>query len=150
MATAPFANLPDPETQAGFYEDVPAKRLLAFFIDLLIIAMLSIGVCVLTFGIAFFLFFLVLAIVGFFYRVLTLSGGSATWGMRILAIELRRHDGAKFTAADAVIHTVAFYISFGIIPLQLLSAILMLTSSRGQGLTDMLFGTVALNRKAKS
>lgn len=150
MTAVPFADLPDPKTQAGFYAGVPAKRILAFFIDLLIIFLLSLAVAVLTFGLAFFVFVLVFGVVGFLYRVLTLAGGSATWGMRLMAVELRRHDGERFTTADAALHTIVFYICFGIVPLQVISAITMFATSRGQTLTDMVFGVVALNRKARN
>ncbi|MEM9349559.1 MAG: RDD family protein [Pseudomonadota bacterium] len=148
--TIPYANLPDPDRQAGFYAEVPMKRLIAFFIDLLFIALISVLVAFATFGLALFLFAGVFAIVGYIYRVLTLAGGSATWGMRVVGIELRRHDGGRFTLGDAVLHTLAFYVSFGIFPVQFLSAVLMLTTPRGQGLSDFLFGTVALNRRAHS
>ncbi len=147
---APYANLPDPERQRGFYADVPFKRLIAFFLDLFIILSISIVVALLTFGLAFFVFFGVAGIVGFIYRTLSIAGGSATWGMRLMAIELRRQDGARLTTLDAFLHTAAFYISFGIVPVQVISAICMLTTPRGQGLSDMLFGTVALNRRARN
>lgn len=150
MMSEPFANLPDPQRQAGFYAEVPLKRLLAFFIDAAIVVALAILAGLLSFGLFFFVFVLMVTVVGFVYRVATLAGGSATWGMRLVGIELRRHDGEAFSLGDAILHTGAFYISFGIVPLQIISAILMLTTARGQGLTDMLLGTVALNRRARA
>ena len=144
----PYANLPDPDRQSGFYAGVPVKRFFAFLIDLVIILALSIGVALLSFGIFFFLFILVFTCVGFIYRVLTLSSGSATLGMRLMGIELRSYDGGRFSFADAFLHTLAFYISFGMFPLQAISIVLMFTTPRGQGLTDFLFGTVALNKAA--
>lgn len=145
----PFAHLPDPDRQAGFYADVPVKRLVAFFIDVALIFALSVGLALATLGLAFFVFLGLFAVVGFLYRVVTLTQGSATWGMRLVGIELRRHDGGRFSGADALLHTIAFYVSFSIVPVQLVSAVLMLTTARGQGLTDLLFGTVALNRMAR-
>jgi len=146
----PYENLPDPERQAAFYADVPFKRLMAFFLDLGVILLLSLGVAIATFGLALFVLAGVFALVGFFYRVLTLASGSATWGMAFVGIELRRHDGGRLTLADAILHTGAFYVSFGVFPVQLLSVVLMLTTARGQGLTDLLFGTVALNRRSRA
>ncbi len=42
MTTSSYV-LPDPETQAEFYSDVPVKRLIAWLVDVLLIAV----VCVL-------------------------------------------------------------------------------------------------------
>lgn len=145
--TDPYFRLPDPHAQPGFYADVPFKRLVAFFLDLCIIVALSLIVVFATFGLAAFAIVFLGALIGFGYRVLTLAAGSATCGMRLMGIELRRHDGGRFTTLDALLHTGAFYLSFGVFPLQALSALLMLLTPRGQGLTDMLFGTVALNRR---
>ena len=146
----PYSRLPDPARQAGFYAGVPVKRFIAFVLDLLFIFILSLIPIVLTFGLGAFLFPLVFFSIGFVYRVLTLASGSATWGMRLMAIELRGIDAGRFSFGDAFLHTLAFYISFGVFPVQLISIVLMLTTSRGQGLTDMLFGTVALNRRAEA
>lgn len=123
------------------------KRFFAFLLDLLIILALSLLPVFATLGLGAFIFPLIFLVVGFLYRLLTLAAGSATWGMRLMAIELRRIDAERFGMGDALLHTVAFYISFGVIPLQLISAVLMVSTARGQGLTDMLFGTVALNRR---
>ncbi|MEO0485013.1 MAG: RDD family protein [Pseudomonadota bacterium] len=142
----PYARLPDPVSQPGFYADVPLKRLIAFFIDVVIIAVLSTLIAIATLGLGAILFF---GIGGFLYRVLTIAQGSATWGMRFMGIELLRHDGERFTFLDALIHTASFYISFAMAPAQLISVAMMAFTQRGQGLTDMLFGTVAVNRTAK-
>ncbi len=90
-----------------------------------------------------------MAVVGFIYRVVTLASGSATWGMRLVSIEMRRQTGDLFDLATALLHTTGFYVSFAFPLLQLVSVILMLTSSRSQGLTDLVMGTVALNRTAR-
>ena len=120
----------------------------AFVVELIVIFALTTLISLATFGIVFFIFPAVAAVLGFTYRVLTLASGSATWGMRLMGIELRRHDAGRLSLADAFVHTLAFYISFGIFPVQLISVVMMLTTARGQGLTDMLFGTVALNTRA--
>jgi uncharacterized RDD family membrane protein YckC len=79
----------------------------------------------------------------------TLANGSATWGMRLMAIELRRWDGRRFDLEAAFLHTLGYSISIAITPLQVVSVVLMLSSSRGQGLTDHLIGSAALNRPAR-
>ena len=97
--------------------------------------------------VALFFFLGLMAVVGFAYRVLTLANGSATLGMRLLAIEFRDHTGARFDLGTAFLHTVGYSISWAVAPLQLISIVLMATSGRGQGLTDMVLGSAALNRR---
>ena len=144
----PYSQLPDPTRHAGFYAGVPVKRFIAFLLDLLIIFVISLVPVVATVGLGAFIFPVIFFVIGFIYRVVTLASGSATWGMRLMAIELRGLDASRFSFGDAFLHTLAFYISLGVFPVQIISIVLMLTTSRGQGLTDMLFGTVALNRRA--
>ncbi|PSL20497.1 RDD family protein [Shimia abyssi] len=142
--------LPDPDTQAEFYADVTTKRLLAWFVDILLIAVVCVVVLPFTAFTGIFFFPLLMAVVGFIYRVATLANGSSTWGMRLMSIEMRRPTGERFDFATALLHTIGFYVSVAVAPLQLLSIILMLVSSRGQGLTDHVLGTVAINRSARS
>ena len=89
-----------------------------------------------------------MAVVGFMYRVITLATGAATWGMRIMAIEIRDPHGAQLDLGQAFLHTVGYTVSWAVMPLQLISMVLMATSNRGQGLTDVVLGTAAINRKA--
>ena len=148
MSFRSFA-LPDPETQAEFYADVPMKRLFAWVIDMVAIALVCVVVLPFTAFTGIFFFPLLMAVVGFFYRVITLATGSATWGMRLVSLEMRRATGDRFDFAAALLHTIGFYVSVAMAPLQLISIVLMLTSSRSQGLTDHVMGTVAINRAAR-
>ncbi|MEO1381406.1 MAG: RDD family protein, partial [Pseudomonadota bacterium] len=50
--------------------------------------------------------------------------------------------------SQAALHTLGLTVSFAFILLQVVSVILMLTSARGQGLSDLLLGTVAVNQRA--
>lgn len=139
---------PDPDLSPQFYDGVPAKRLLAWGVDTVLILMLVLLVIPFTAFIGlFFLPFLYL-VLGFAYRVVTLSRGSATWGMRLMAIELRTHDDERFDTSAAFLHTLGYTISLGMPLLQLISVVMMLSTERRQGLTDMVMGTVALNRRA--
>ena len=85
-------------------------------------------------------------VMGFFYRWFTLAGGSSTWGMRLMSIELREADGGRFSGSAAFWHAAGYTFSILVPPLQLISVLLMLVTSRGQGLTDHLLGTTAINR----
>ena len=141
-------HIPDPVTQPEFYSDVPAKRLIAWVVDTILIVLICLAILPFTAftGILFFPFLLLT--VGFAYRVVTIARGSATWGMRLVALEFRTLDGRRFDLAMAVMHTLGFTVSFALPVLQVLSIILMLTTARAQGLSDHVLGTVALNRRA--
>ncbi len=145
--SAIYNNLPDPECQYAFYDGVVVKRGLAWLIDLVVIMALVVPVVVLTAFIGIFFLPVLFVIVGFIYRVWTIGSGSATWGMRLMAIELRDMYGHRLDTGQAFLHTLGYSISISFVFLQILSIILMFTSPRGQGLTDMVLGTVMLNRR---
>ncbi len=141
-------HLPDPDTQPEFYADVPMKRLAAWVVDTVIILAFSLLATVLTVFVGLLFFPVLVLMIGFVYRTATLAAGSATWGMRLMAIEMRTLRGEKFDLLMAAIHTLGYTVSFAVIFVQAISVILMMTSSRGQGLSDLVLGTVAVNRRA--
>lgn len=149
LSQTPYAALPDPTLQAEFYADVPLKRLLAWLVDTALILALCLLILPFTAFAALLFFPLFYLMVGFVYRTVTLAHGSATWGMRLVAIEMRRADGTRFDIGMAVLHTLGYSVSIGFVVPQLISAILMLMTPRAQGLSDLLLGTVALNRAAR-
>ncbi len=143
-----YRNLPDPIYQPEFYRDVPLKRLIAWVIDAILITILTIIVVPLTaFTALFFLPILVFSL-SFAYRVTLLANGSATLGMRMMAIGFRRHDGSRLDLQTAVLHTLLYQIFTTTVILQIVSIVLMLTDARGRGLPDMILGTVMINRAA--
>ncbi len=141
-------NLADPHTQPQFYSGVTVKRLLAWIIDTIIIVILCAIVVPFTAFTGLFFLPLLFLVLGFVYRVVTIANGSATWGMRVMAIELRASDGGRMDSALAFWHTAGYTFSCAVAPLQLISVVLMLVSARGQGLTDHAIGTAMLNRRA--
>jgi uncharacterized RDD family membrane protein YckC len=141
--------LPDPETQPEFYADVPTKRLVAFVIDTVISILIAIVILPFTAFIGLFFFAFLVSGAGFVYRIVTLATGSATWGMRLVSLEMRDRAGQRFDLSTAFLHTTGFYISCAVFPLQLISVILMLTTPRAQGLSDHVMGSVAINRSAR-
>lgn len=143
-----MSHLPDPDTQPEFYSGVASKRFLAWIVDTLAILLVAIAIVPLTAFTGLFFFPFLVMCVGFVYRTLTLTTQSATWGMRLLAIEFRTQDGARFGFDTAVLHTLGFSASLTVFPAQVISIVLMLTSARGQGLTDHVLGTVAVNKRA--
>ena len=141
-------HIPDPDVQPEFYADVPLKRLLAWLVDTVIILLFSALIIPFTAFTAIFFFPILVLVVGFIYRTVTIARGSATWGMRFFAIEFRTLAGARLDTSQAALHTLGLTVSFAFILLQVVSVILMLTSARGQGLSDLLLGTVAVNQRA--
>ena len=140
--------LPDPVHDRAFYADVPAKRLFAWVVD----AVMILGLCLLALPLTLFtgLFFfpLLWLAVSFLYRWATLAGGSATWGMRLAAIEFRDSAGGRLDAGTAFLHTLIYSVAMGTLLLQALSVGLILLTERRQSLGDHLLGTVAVNSRA--
>jgi RDD family len=143
-----MTNLPDPDRQPQFYDGVPAKRLIAWLIDTVLIVLLSMVTVLLTAFVGLFIWPLLVLVIGFAYRVVMLANGSATLGMIFAGIEFRGPDGGRFGMGLALAHTTGYSISFALPLLQVISVVMMLTGARGQGLTDAVIGTVALNRRA--
>lgn len=144
--------LPDRDLDAQFYEGVALKRLWAWIADFIVIFALS-AVAVVVFGVGtlglgFFAAPLVAMVTGFVYRWFTISQKSATWGMRLVGIEFRNHAGERFDSQNAAIHTALFSVAVMSGIGQLISVILMIGTSRGQGLHDMVMGSAAINRPA--
>ena len=139
---------PDPQAQPDFYKDVPLKRLMAWAVDAILTIIACLVILPFTFFTAIFFFPLLFLVVGFVYRMVTLANGSATWGMRLFAIELRTSQGMPLDLGAAFCHTLGYTISWAVAPLQLISMVLMATTERGQGLSDHMVGTVMINRRA--
>lgn len=141
--------LPDPDSQPEFYADIATKRLIAWVIDSILIMLVAVLIIPFTAFTGLFFFPFLYLVVGFVYRVVTLANGSATIGMRLTAIEFRNQRGARFDLGHAVLHTTGYSVSLAFPILQIISVVLMMTTSRAQGLTDHVMGTVALNRAAR-
>jgi uncharacterized RDD family membrane protein YckC len=146
-ATDTYPNLPDPMVQPEFYDSVTIKRGLAWVIDAALILALVVPIVVLTLFIALWFLPLLFFVVGFIYRVTTITSRSATWGMRLMSIEFRDSRGEHFDFSQAFMHTLGYTVSMSVFPLQLISIAMMFLTERGQGLTDMVLGTVAINRR---
>ena len=141
--------LPEPDRQPQFYRDVSTKRLIAWVVDTVVILALSVIAVIMTAFVGLLIWPLLYLGIGFLYRVATLAGGSATLGMRLAGIELRRHDGGPFDGTHALLHTGLYTACLMLPVFQIVSIVLMLTTARGQGLPDLALGTVALNRRAR-
>ena len=145
--TAVASGLPDPHAEAAFYDGVVVKRGLAWVVDVVLIHGATFVAGILTLTLVWWMWPLVAMGIGLIYRVATLTSRSATWGMRLMGIELRDARGARFDGPTAALHVLGYYasITFALLP-ALASAVAMLVTERKQGLTDLVLGTAAINR----
>ncbi len=140
--------LPDPDSQAEFYADVPAKRALAWVIDSVLVGTVTLLMLPLTAFLALFFLPLFFLTIGFVYRWVTVRSGGATWGMRLLGLEMRNARGERPDSFTTMAHSAIFSAAcFMILPL-LLSVAMVLVTRRRQNLPDLVLGTAAINRVA--
>lgn len=140
--------LPDPLDHAEFYDGVTLKRGLAWIVDVILVSLITAGVVVLTLFTGLFILPVIFLAVDFLYRWVSLARKSATPGMRMTGILFLDRSGQRLDPGTALLHTVGYYLSGLTLLAQLLSIGLMFISARGQGLTDHILGTVAINRPA--
>ncbi len=142
--------LPDPATLPEIYEDTPTKRALAWVADFGVIALATLLVTLVTIPPTLFLSLFAMPAIwlatGFAYRTATLARGGATWGMRLMSIELRDVRGRRPDLGTALAHTALYYAAMALFPAQILSAAMMLGTPRRQGLGDLLLGSAVVNR----
>lgn len=149
----------DPATQPELFEGVLARRLIAFLIDAVIILiplailtlfMLLFTVVTLGFGVVVFgLLGPIAAIWAVLYVGVTLaSPHSATYGMRMMGLQMRTWYGAPMYFVLGAIHAIFFWVlSTALTPLILL---VVLFNARRRTLHDYLTGTVLINDEARA
>jgi uncharacterized RDD family membrane protein YckC len=149
----------DPWLQPELFRGVLTRRLVAFFIDLIvlsvpvILAVLFIAVFgVVTLGLGWALFWLVSpasVIWAVVYYGASLGGPhSATLGMRVMDLELRARDGAPGYFVLGAMHAVLFWISVSVFsPLVLLVG---LFNARRRLLHDVVLGTVVIKNSVRA
>ena len=149
----------DPAANPELFDGVLARRVVAFLIDFLILAVpvvfaamfLSV-VTIVTFGLGIVFFALLwpaMVIWAIVYYGMTLgSPASATIGMRIMEIEMRTWYGSPAYFVLGAVHAVVFWITVSAItPLILL---VCLFNGRRRCLHDILVGTVVINNAERS
>lgn len=130
------------------YDGVRSRRIFAFLIDYLIVAVLSIPFAILvallgllTFGLGWMLFSVLVPFVALAYIWNTLGGPhQATTGMQMMGIRLDRLDGRPIDGLTAVVHSVLFWA--GNVLLTPLILLVTLVTDRKRTLHDLLLGTV--------
>ncbi len=130
------------------YSGVLSRRIFAFIIDYLIVALLCIPaavvlffVSILTLGLGFFLYPALFIIVAGLYFGWTLGGPhQASLGMRAMGIAMVRVDGRRMDFLTAIVHLALFWILNSILtPLILLAGLFI---ERSRLIHDLLLGTV--------
>ncbi|CAN7237190.1 RDD family protein [Rhizobium rhizogenes] len=130
------------------YSGVLSRRIFAFIIDYVIVALLCIPaavvlffVSVLTLGLGFFLYPALFIIVAGLYFGWTLGGPhQASLGMRAVGIAMVRVDGRRMDFLTAIVHLALFWILNSILtPLILLAGLFI---ERSRLIHDLLLGTV--------
>jgi uncharacterized RDD family membrane protein YckC len=142
--------LPDPDRHAEFYAGTVTKRAFAWLIDSLIILAICLFILPFTIFTALFFWPVFYITIGFFYRWATMSGGSATWGMRMMAVGFLDRNGRRFDAGTAFVHCAIYSLCLLSFVPQLLSIGSMLMTERGQSLPDLVLGAVCINRAANT
>ncbi|MBI4365847.1 MAG: RDD family protein [Deltaproteobacteria bacterium] len=149
----------DPAMQPELFEGVLARRIVAFMIDFLIIAvpvvlgaMFIFAFGIVTLGLGFALYWLLppaSVIWAIVYFGLTLGGPrSATIGMRVMDLELRTWYGAPGYFVLGAVHAIAFWFSVSFFtPFVLLVAFF---NERRRLLHDIMLGTVVINNELRA
>ncbi len=138
--------IPYPHSHPEFYESVTTKRFFAWLIDSIIVLGILIITSPFTFFVSLFLFPFFYAAIDFVYRTATLTMGSATFGMRLMAVELRHESGHRLDFVTSLFHTIGLYVSYAFVLVQIASIGMMVTRDDRKGLTDLVVGTVMVNR----
>jgi uncharacterized RDD family membrane protein YckC len=149
----------DPATMPELFDGVLARRVVAFFIDLVIIAIpivvLAIfifAIGIVTLGLGFILYGLLPAIsvvwALIYYGMTFGSPRSATIGMRVMDLEMRTWYGAPAYFVLGAVHAVAFWITVSVFSPLIL--IVCFFNDRRRLLHDMLVGTVVINNEMRA
>jgi len=149
----------DPATQPELFEGVLARRVVAFIVDFVIIsipvvlaAMFIFAFGIVTLGLGFALYWLLptaTVICAIVYFGATLGGpASATFGMRVMDLEMRTWYGAPAYFVLGAVHAIAFWFTVSFFtPFVLLVAFF---SERSRLLHDIMLGTVIINNAARA
>ena len=152
-------NAYDPDKNPELFDGVPARRLVAFAIDLTILAIplilvwiffLVIGIV--TLGMGFSLFGLMPAIsvvwALFYYGATLGSPRSATIGMRAMDIEMRTWYGAPAYFVLGAVHAIVFWVTVSVLTPFIL--LVCFFNARKRLLHAFLVGTVVINNPARA
>jgi uncharacterized RDD family membrane protein YckC len=142
---------PHPHDAPLLYEGLLWRRILAYGIDVVAIAVLSVAAWVaagilglMTFGLLWPVAIVALALIPATYHTFFLGSRGATPGMRLLDLEMWSLTGRQPEYLQAFLATVLFYVSVSMTASLIL--IVALFNDRRRTLHDVLAGTLVLRR----
>jgi len=149
----------DPAANPELFEGVLARRVLAFAIDVVIIAVPLILAWIfifvfglVTFGLGWFLFWILSpasVIWALVYYGATLGGpASASLGMRAMELQMRTWYGAPAYFVLGAVHAIVFWVSVSVLTPFIL--VVGLFNARRRLLHDILVGTVIINNPPRA
>lgn len=146
-----MALLPNPSENPELFDGILTRRIIAYFIDCILISIFTVALFVLTalfgiftFGLAWLTLPLMFPIAVLIYYVATLgSSGRATMGMRMMDIVVTPTQGPPLDGWKALIHPFVFWVTIWIFwPLLFVG----LFTQRRQLLHDLITGTLVVRR----
>lgn len=149
----PFAwtHEPDPMSHPELFDAVILRRSVGYIIDVFILGGIAIFVwvlVVLTFGLLGPVAAVLTPLLPIAYHTLLIGGpNSATIGMRMMGVEVRRLDGGRPDLVQALVQTLLFYATLALTGLLLLVAFF---NDRRRCLHDWLSGTLVVNARGLS
>ena len=142
---------PNPVADPEYFDGIPIKRVVAYIVDVFVIAIFASIVAViafvpvvLTLGMLKPFIVGIIALIPLTYHTLLIGGDrSATVGMRLLGIEVRTMDGVKPGYIVALIQTVLFYLTISLMTWLIL--LVALFNDKHRTLHDFLCGMIIVN-----
>jgi uncharacterized RDD family membrane protein YckC len=148
----------DPVSEPWLFDGVRTRRIFAFVLDIIVLSIFTVIAAVvvgffgvLTFGLGWLLYPILLPLLAIAYIGLTMGGPkSATPGMQAMGIEMRLWHGGPMYGLLAIVHALLFYFAAGTGILWLIMLGASLFSSTKRCLHDVLLGTVVINNTQRS
>lgn len=143
---------PLPAAAPQLYAGVVLRRILAYLIDVIVIAVL--GLCLgfvlsvvglLTFGLLSPLAVVVMALWPLIYHSYFVATRGATPGMRLFDLEVRDWSGKSVEPAQAVLVVLLFFVTIALTAWLIL--LVALFTDRNRALHDILAGTLVVRRQ---
>jgi len=144
----PFAwtQEPNPMSHPELFDGVMFRRIVGYLIDVVILSgavLFMWFLVVMTLGLLGPIAALITPVIPLAYHTLLIGGpNSATIGMRLMGIEVRRLDGGRPSFLQALLQTLLFYATLALTGLLLVFA---LFNDRRRCLHDWLSGTLTVN-----
>ena len=143
--------VPDLFAADGYFDGIRSKRVLAYLIDIVILALFYLALyfvgtifTVVTFGLLYPVMMLAAAVLPFAYHAFFIAGRKqSTPGMRVMGLKAYSWDGAAPNVIQSLLLAVTFYASMAITSSFIL--LVSLLNGRGRCFHDYLCGVFIVN-----